>query len=170
MARFLRHDHHPTYRRTYRLILAFFWLLGLLSGGYLFHRADDSFVSMMCSAVDRRVSIVGLASVIFLPFLFSAFAVYLRHPRLLWLVAFGKALCFSYTALAVLSGYGCAAWLALPLLMFSDIGSIPLLWLFWLGSREGSDAPTGRTIRLFFAAGCIGCVDYFIVSPFLCGL
>lgn len=168
MARFLHHDFQRIRRRTNWLSLAFFFVLGLFSGGYLFLRADDSFAFLMCRALSGRVSIVGLASVSVLPFLFSAFAVSLYLPRLFRVVAYCKALTFSYVALGIWAAYGSGAWLAHLLLMFSDICTIPLLWLYWLRHSEapGRDGDGCYLITLIF----IGSLDYFIVSPFAAAL
>lgn len=168
MARLLYHDFQQFRRRMYWLPLAIFYVFGLLNGGYLFLRADESFVSMMYRAASCRVSIAGLAAVIFLPFLFSAFAVSLRRPWLLWLVVYGKALCFAYVALGILAAYGRGGWLALPLLMFSDVFTIPVLWVYWLRSSasEGSRLVPICWMWLMF----IGSLDYFIISPFVASL
>lgn len=169
MARLLYHDFQRFCRRMNWFPLAFFFVLGLFSGGYLFLRADDSLTSLMGRALSCRVSIVSLASVLFLPFLFSAFAVYVSRPGLFRLIAYCKALSLSYVSLGVLEAFGHGGWLALPLLMFSDLCALPLLWLYWLRHLEPGPRGNGNlrfAIWLLFA----GSVDYFIVSPFVASL
>ena len=168
MARFLYHDFQLDHRRIYWLPLAFFFQLGLICGGYLFLCTEDSFLSVTRLALGSRVTVVGLAGVLLLPFLLSAFAVSLRHIWLLYPVAFWKALCFSFVSLCILVAFGSGGWLALPLILFSDLLSFPALWLFWLRGLRG-DGRLGVGSMVVWL-GAVGCLDYCIISPFAASL
>ena len=168
MARFLYHGFSRTHRRIHRLILAIFFTFGLLSGVFLFLRADNSFLFLMYRAASCRVSIIGLAATLYLPFLFSAFAVSFRRPSLLRVFAFLKALCFSYIGMGILTAYGSSGWLALPLLMFSDICSLPILWVYWL--RQLGPGRAREEFHFLIWLSVIGSLDYFIISPFMASL
>ena len=167
MARFLHQVFQPSHRRMYWLPLAFFFLLGLFTGGWIFLQTDPSYTSLMCLAMRSRVSIVGLAGVLLLPFLFSTFAVSLGWPRLLFLIAYGKACTFSCVALCVLTAYGTGGWLAFPLLLFSDVCILPCLWLFWVCHLGGQRCSWQSLASYMIAAAAVGSVDYYIISPFL---
>ena len=163
LARFLHHDFQRTARRMDRGALAFFWMLGLLAGGWLFSSPDNSVSSLMSLALFRQASIVGLVGVLLLPFLITAFAVLLRWQWLLRTAVFCKALSFSCVALGILYFFGEGGWLAFPLLMFSSVCSLPVLWMYWL--RPG-DGEWGYGALLIL----IGSLDYFIISPFAAAL
>lgn len=171
MARFSHHDFTDFWRRCSRLCLALIWIFGLIAGCILFFSAEPEFSSLMPMAVGGRVSIVGLLSVILLPFLFSAFAVFISQSWLLLPLAFCKAVCFSYVSLGVMEAYGSAGWLMRLLLMFSDIAVLPLLYGYWQRYISG-DRQFGIWPGLLFLVGglCIGSMDYCLISPFLAGL
>ncbi len=168
MARFLHHVFQHTHRRMYRFPIALCFTFGLLVGGFLFRRADISFLHMMYRAMTSRVTIVGLAAVSFLPFLISAFAVSFRRFRLLPLIAFVKALLFSYVMLGIMAAYGNGSWLACLLLMFSDILSLPVLLLYWL--RQSREAEQSQDLLFLSLLIFIGSMDNFIVSPIAASL
>lgn len=171
MARFLHHDFPTWWRKCCTAFLASSWLLGLIVGCLIFYAAGYECVSWMRAAADSRVSIVGLLSVIILPFLFSAFAVYISHSWLLLIVAFGKAVSFSLVSLGILISFGSAGWLMRFLLMFSDLCALPLLFLFWMRFISGERRITLRSGLLFSAAGLvIGSIDFYLISPILAGL
>ncbi len=167
MARFLHHIFSGLQRKAATVILAFCFLTGLLFGLLLFREAQFS-VALMRGALDGTVSIVRLLSVILLPFLFSAFAVYFSKPRALYLIAFLKAMTFAFVSAGVRLSFGSAGWLAQGLMMFSDCLTLPLLWLYW---AQNVSAGRGFQLKeLLSFAGCaclIGCLDYFIIVPFL---
>ena len=166
MARFLYHDFHRTYCRIKWLPLAF--LGGILSGVYLFQRADGYFSLMMCRALSCRVSIVSLAAAYLLPFLFSAFAVYFHQTWLFGIVAYCKALSFSCVALGIGAAFGDGAWLACILLLFCDICTIPFLWFYWIRPLRAPGSFEGYSfwMMLIMLAG----LDYFVIAPFAAAL
>lgn len=115
-----------------------------------------------------RVTIVGLAAVSFLPFLISAFAVSFRRFRLLPLIAFFKALLFSYVSLGIMAAYGDGGWLSCLLLMFTDVLSLPVLLLYWL--RQSRETTQSQDLLFLSLLVLIGSMDYFIISPIAASL
>lgn len=171
MDRFL-HPHFLTISRKPSVpVLAFIWILGLISGLLFSYRAGTSFFSAMHTADFRCVSIIGLLSLSVLPLLFSALAVFIGQPWLLVPIAFVKAFCFSFLAFGITVAFGGAGWLIRWLLMFCDCCSLPLLWLYWLRSiSHSSKHNPGGTLSCFAAALAIGCVDYCLICPILADL
>lgn len=171
MARFLLNEKFPVSRKGPRLLLALAFLGGLLVGAYVHIAAEYDTVSWMRGALDGHVSIVGLLSVIFLPFLFSAFAVYASQRWLLVPIAFCKAVSFAQSACGISVAFGSAGWLLRFLLMFTDILTLPLLVLFWLRYCGGGQKLKWFSVFPYLcAAASIGSVDFFMISPFLSGL
>lgn len=171
MARFLHQTDLDPSRKFYRHLLALCWTAGLGCGVFLWFLADDSVASLMRSSLSGSVSIVGLLSVTFLPFLLSAIAVYFSGPWFLLLICLGKGIVFSFVSMASVASFGGSGWLIRLLLCFSDCLSMPLLYWFWLRCIHSS--VRGSVVR-FFAAGAlyflIGSIDYCYIVPFLADL
>ena len=168
MHNLIRSDLPETRQAACKFLLALCWCGGLILGISFASSADDSTLLMMHSASMSAVSIPGLLSILFLPFLLSALAVYLSRSLLLLGVAFVKAFAFGFCAFAVNAAFQSAGWLVCMLLMFSDLCSLPLLVWFWLrhiaGDRRNAaaDLAVCAAIALF-----IGGFDYCVVSPAL---
>ncbi len=148
------------------LSLAFAWTAGLFSGFVLTALTGDSFSALMPTAAGCRVSIVGLFAVTFLPFLFTAFAVWISRPALICGAAFMQALLFSWCGLGILDAYGSAGWLVRLLLQFSAGCALPVFAWFCIRCLQG------RTLKgdLFLCAGLVAgicSIDACLVSPFL---
>ena len=171
MARFLHHDFPLWWRKGSTVFLASCFASGLAAGCMAFFSAECETASLMRAAADSRVSIVGLLSVIFLPFLFSAFAVYLRQPWWLLPIAFCKAFSFALVFLGITAAYGSAGWLMRLLLMFSDLWTLPLLCYFWLRYATGERRLALRVIPSYLCAVLlIAIIDHCLISPFLANL
>ena len=171
MARFLHHDLSRSPRKFSYCVLALFWTGGLASGIWTWCFADDSIVSLMRSAVSGSVSIVSLLCVTGLPFLLSAFAVFLSSPWALWFLALGKGFVTSFVAMGTAACFGCAGWLIRLLLCFSDFVGTPLLYWYWLRCfRNCGNKPALHTILVGALLFLIGSVDYCLVAPFLADL
>lgn len=171
MARFFRHSMPLWWRRGSSVFLALSWLSGFFFGSLIFYITGSSFSSLMRGVIYGSVSIVGLMSVSVLPFLISAFAVYISKPSLLLIVSFGKAFLFSFVSLGIMDGFASTGWLIRWLLMFSDLISLPVLYWFWNRHISG-DIPFSAAESLLVLSLCIlvGSVDYCYVSPFLANL
>ncbi len=168
---FFRTKHNPAFQLSFCRVLDFFWIAGLVSGAVTSFYAGDSFVSTMRTAASGCVSISALLSVLLLPLLFSAFAVYICQIRLLFPVAFAKAFCFSFIAMAVDSAFGSAGWLVRMLLLFSSGASLPVLWWFWNRSIVSpQDHNLSDFVTAILAIAVIAGFDHWLVAPFLTGL
>lgn len=169
MAR-LFHRNLPVRRRKYSfLILALCYLSGLLFGALASRFAGNRLDLLMRGALSGAVSIVGLLCITVVPFLFSAFAVYLSHPALLFLVSFAEAFLFCFVSLGVMRCAGSAGWLIRWLLCFSGSVFAPVLYLYWL--RHLTEPFSGlEAAGMLSLCLLIGSVDYRLISPFLAEL
>lgn len=156
------------WRISGRVLLCFCWILGVLLGFSSALMAKDILFSMMPGFVFGSVSIVGILAVSVVPLLLSAIVVYLSEYWMIYFLCLTKAFCFSFCATGISLSFGCAAWLITSLLMFSDLLTIPILFLYSCLSVQSF---TGKRLVLFgccFAACCcIGIVDYCFIVPFL---
>ena len=157
------------FRRKVKLkILVFAWIFGLLIGAVFSVSADKLLFSTMRGAILSSMSITGPVTVVLLPLLLSAYAVYFSQPAMLVLVVFLKAFLFAYTGAGLLMLYPVSGWLLRWLLMFSDTMVMPILWLIWLSdSTEGSAFKVRRIAICMAGAMLISCVDLFQIAPFL---
>lgn len=154
-------------RKLSTIILAFCWFAGLLTGCFFADHAGIFHYSMMRRAVSGSVSIAGLVVVV-LPFLFSAFAVYLSKTWLFLPFCFLKAFQFAYIAGLVGVSFGSAGWLIRLLLFFTDGWEILLLLWIWLRWISGGARQAIREITFCgILCSVIWIIDYFVVSPFL---
>ena len=153
-------------QQTCKVLLCVCWMLGLVFGAVFSAGADSTFLLLM-RRTEFSVSIVGLLLVAMLPFLFTAYAFFLSNRFLIIIFAFLKAFSFSYCLFGLSAVYGTGSWLAWILLMFSDLGTLPVLmwlWIHFLGSPE-------RSIRTKFVcclsvSALIVMADYWMISPF----
>ena len=151
-----------------RIFLLLVWLSGLLFGVCVASGTGSFASSLMRGIFSDTVSIVSLFSVSIVPFLLSAFAVYMGFSQLLYLICFIKAFCFGFVSCLVHMSFGYAGWLAQLLLMFSDLFSVPLLFLFWM-RHISCDCVFlfSKFILTFALLALIGSIDYCFVLPFL---
>ena len=153
-------------RRSCKLILSFLWSFGLFSGVSVAACADNP-VSLMRACCDAGVSIVGLLTVPFLPFLISAFAVYCSALPVLYLTGFCKSFLLGFCVCAVSTGFPGGGWLMCLLLLFTDLLTVPGLFLFQFRCLSGCKGilQQGLWTALWFVAVCIA--DYLWVVPLL---
>lgn len=171
VARFFCPDLPNLWRRGCRFFLACFWLSGFLCGISVYLSAGRTLVSLMRSTLLVSVSIVGMLCVTTLPFLLSAFAVFLSRPVLLLPICFEKAFLFAFVSIGIIQAYGSAGWLLRWFLLFSDCTSVPMLYWFWLRHISGDRPLDGLGVALMCALGLlIGSVNYSVIPPFLAGL
>ena len=171
MDRFLHLNFAELWWKRGSRILAFSWFFGLICGVLVSSHAGESFISAMRAAENSCVSIIGLLFAILLPFLFSAFAVFLSCRWLVFPIVFCKGICLSYVSLGVMLSFGNAGWLICLLAGFSDAVAAPLLFWFWMTCFEDND-PLRRYKCLMTAAIVIlaGSVEYSLIQPFLAEL
>ena len=150
---------------TCKLLIGFCWISGLLFGMYAASVAGDTFLLMMRGDVST-VSIPGLL-IAFLPFLLTAFAVFLPHPGFLIPLVLWQSFSYGFCACGLSAVYHGAAWLVRFLLMFSQIATVPLLMWLWLRKCDFPDSfRTGELAACGAAVILIGVLDYCMVSPF----
>lgn len=151
-----------------KILLGASWVLGMLIPVCIFSQIDASFPSLMRRAVVGQVSIVSLLASILLPYLLSAFAVYISKPLLLLPIAFIRGFTLILVLMTVSEAFGSAGWLIRGLFLFSDVAFMPFLYLFW--HRNISVVSNNSGWVCCGAAVLIGCLDYYYISPFLLGL
>lgn len=168
MVSFFRTLFCPASRRVTAIFLAFTLLAGLFIGAYTATLADPSSFSMMRTASNSCVSIVCLLSALLLPFIFTAFAVYISQYWLLIPIAFFKAFSFGYLSTGFMLLFHESGWLLRLLLMFTDCLSMPILCWLWLHSCCGCAKSNFRAfVSAFLIMLGIVCLDYQYISPFL---
>lgn len=147
--------------------LSWIWLAGLLLGSVatFFFRI---FISSLLPALMRIYCSVPIKLLFtLLPFLLSAFVVYSSHFGWVFLICGAKAVCFAICSSVLCLHYGQAGWLARWLLMFSDVCTLPLLFLYWTQSVTGGETFTWRKHVIFMLAIMLfTIVDYRIVTPY----
>lgn len=157
------------WQRYSGIILASCWCAGLLLGILAAASAGDSLASKMRGAVSQTVSIVPFLA--YIPFLLSAIAVHLRQPWLILPCSIVKAFIFGFCAFAITLAFGQSSWLVHFLFLFSDVVSIPILYLYWLRCIKGDQMQkywfSGLCCALLLA---VGLIDYCWISPFLANL
>ena len=168
MARFLHLIDSLTIRKADHILLAFSWLLGLGAGGFVSRNAGDHIVSLMRLAPMCQMSIVGLFFNILLPFLLSAFAVYVGLPKLMLIICFGKAFTYAFVVCGIFACYDGSGWLIRWLLLFSDSCSLVLLYGYALRHISGACRFSLSSFAvLVVGIGLLTGVDYTMISPFL---
>lgn len=160
--------HLPAFRHSRRAaaLMAFFFLghiLGILTSG----SAEDFFRSAMRTAASSPVSLGGLLTALVLPFLFSAFAVYVKQPMLLIPIAFWKAFLFSCLACGLFRVWGRAGWLITGLVISGRILAMPPLCWYWLHHIRGRRFEPGIFWLILSCLIAIGVAEYLLIVPFL---
>lgn len=159
---------HREIRNHHGQFFTFIWFLGIVAGYVLHGIAGFTFQPWMRGIFSSSVSIVGLLRIAFLPFLFSAFAVFICLPGLLYPICFVKSLVFSAVSFGLWNSFGSAGWLVWLLLMFTDVMSLPVL--YWYSRRyvSGLRSFSGAEFLMTSAVlALIGSIDYCYISPFL---
>lgn len=167
MGNFLRHHFSLIKKNRSILLLALCLILAFTLAIILAGVLEESFLLLMRTAVSTRVSIVGLFAVSYLPFLFSAFAVYIRKPKLLLIGLVIKAFMFVFCGLSCIAAFPAGGWLVRILLQFSDYLLFPVLC--WFAVRQiighGDFRKDFSLCTVLFVIA--GSLDYCVVSPFL---
>lgn len=164
MARFLHHRVWQVWRSAATPLLAFFLTSGFVAGVCLFRGLFS--VSWMRSFLSDSVSIVNLILFTFLPFLITAYAVFLKMPGLIFPIAFIKGFLFSVSALHITLYFVEIGCLARYILLFSDVMSLPLLFFFWRRHISGIHTCSGVEILFYFSLVSLICsIDYCLISP-----
>ena len=149
------------------VVLAFCWCLGFIFGVFLFLYAGTPGVSLMHRMLFGSVSIVSLTGIGLLPFLFTAYAVFISRLRLLFLMCFCKACLFAFVSMGICAAFSSAGWMMRLLLLFYDTVCCVLLYFLWYRLLRGRNVSWLVIILTGILAGGL---DYYIISPFLAGL
>ena len=168
MARLLHSVGSFCTRKWDKLFLAFFWVAGLIAGGFVFHCSGSNFVSQMPLAVASQPSIFTLLISALLPFLFSAYAVYIGLPRILYGICFLKAWGLGYLSCCVFAAFGSAGWLVRWLFLFTDISAAAVLYCYCHRHISGVRKMSAGSFSAY--AGIISAVsflDYSVISRLL---
>lgn len=154
-----------------KLLLIICWLAGLLIGFIYAKGHCTELYFLMRIAVAQRVSIVGIVFSLSFPLIISAIAIHLDSPLVLSILAFLKAFCFGCCCCAVVAAFGSSGWFIRWLLLFSDSCIVVVLLWLWLKSFAGDEHTIHADVLISIViAIIIGCVDYFVVSPFMVSL
>ena len=139
-----------------------------MSGAICFASADAHIISLMRGILNGSVSIVSLLTVSLLPFLFSAFAVFISQLWLLYLIGFVRSFLFSFVSFGITVAFGSAGWLFRLLLMLGDCVTAPLLYLYmYRHLSSDSRFSAAEILRMIAITIFIGSIDYCYILPFV---
>ncbi len=153
------------------IAVAVLWTLGLLLGIICALNINESYLSLMRTAAACRVSIVGLFTSAYLPFLIVTFFAYIRKRCLVYFFSVCNVISFAFCAMSATLAFGNAGWLVQPLLQFSNVCLLPLYCWFVLKLATGNLTAIKRDFVLVSVVSAAVCgLDYCLVSPFLAKL
>lgn len=144
--------------------LVVFWLTGLTCGMFLSLYAGTPILSMMRGILYDSVSIVSLVVTGLIPFLFTAYAVFISKPRLVLAVCFLKAYLLSFVSTEISAAFASAGWLVRSLILLHNSAVCVMLHLLWIRVLSG------RKVHWFIISiGIVvaSVVSFYIISPLL---
>lgn len=155
----------------YQWLLAAFWFSGLLSGFFFFQKTMPVFFSLMRGSSFSSVSIVGLILSSLLPFLICGFSALYFRPILFFSVCFFKTFFFVFVSSAMILRYCPGSWLIQRFVMFHDILSFPVLYIFCARCLRFRGLPPASECLIYLLLEIlILAMTYRIWDPFLLGL
>lgn len=150
------------------VMLVIIWILGLCFGTYCANVSSDIVSFLMPALLFQRLSISGMIFALFFPLVLSYTFCLLSARFMVFLLAFFKAVCFSYTLFFIYAYYGSCAWLIYSLLLFSEIlASAIFLWLWIKLLTKSSFEIKIAFIYATLILSIVGLTDYFLIAPFL---
>ena len=161
-------SHKLTPRNEAARNLAYVWGLCLMGGGGVSSLCLDTLRPIGSQVLRVFMTLPARCFYSLLPFLLSAFAVIFSYHKILFLICGMKAACFGARCVLFGSHFGQGCWLAVPLLFFSEICSLPCLYYFWLKhiSIDISLKISEIIVFILISALILG-VDYQIITPFI---
>ena len=171
MGRFLHLDSlSVSYTLKHRTFVSF-WFCGLLFGVLFSSLSDGPLYEGIHSSLSCKVQFHCLLSALLMPLIITALSVFLSKLYILYLLAFSKALVFSFVVFTLLTTFESSAWLICWFAMFSDILLLPFLWWLWLRIFS-SERKVALQLTAFsgIAILLVCSIDYFWISPFLASL
>lgn len=155
------------FRRHCTVVLLSFWILGSISGIILAVSLNADIRLLVYNAVSQPLLPADLLLVLF-PFLIGTLAVYSSETWMLPVLGFLKVFAFSFVSCTISMVFGDSGWLIRFLLLFSDIFLVPACCVFCLRYFTGNHGLIRREWFIWFLIALIvGCIDFFVVSPFL---
>ena len=147
------------------LSLTSFWIVGLFIGVCLAYFDTTFSFSLMLSAVQQPMSIVGLFACVFLPFLiFYSVCISGRYP-VIWVIILLKAIGFSFSCVLIIKYFDSAAWMIAFLFQFSDVFS--LILLFHAVVSDFVRSCKFRKYIYFVLLFMVAITDYCVIAPLL---
>lgn len=167
MARFLYRNLSEFLRKWGIAFLAFSWIAGCVFGIHVYSDVGHILAFLMPGAFRSPLSIVGLLISVFLPLLFSVFAVYISQPGLLLLICFIKAFSVSFVSCGIFALYGDGAWILRLVVLFHDFFASTMLLIFSMVHISGK--PLCSREFLYYGIPCVlaAAAEYYILGPFL---
>ena len=147
----------------YVIVLAFLWTAGLILG-ILIGRENDTFLSLMRTVPDSRVSIVGLITAYFLPYLVFIAAVKAKTPAYVYLCTFFRGFISGLFSAGLFLTFGSAAWLVGLFLLSDWAVSFIMVWLFL---QKQSAKHNKISYYLVAALATVAVLDHLFIAPFL---
>lgn len=149
-------------------LLALCWVSSILLGIALSVVLADYAIVLIQSLVLKRVSIIGLLLVLFLPISMRLIAKPLSAHWIIYVATALRGISFGFCLFLLLISYSDSAWLLVFFLMFSGIGIQIPVFLISIRCLCGSFTYWRR--NAFFClsfAILLGVIDYCVISPFL---
>lgn len=132
---------------------------------------EPIYLSMMRSALDLPVSIVGVFVSIYLPLICTYFSFTSNKPVFIFIICFIKAAGFGFSCFLVGGFFASAGWLIRLLLLFSDSFILFILLSLWIQHFLSHSV---FVMSWFYTAVLLATVfiffDFFAVIPFIQGL
>lgn len=145
------------------LFLALFWYLGLLCGS--FYAAVSSFFTMH-SIMHGAITIGTHIAAAILPFLLSAFAIYISVPALVLPICFVKSFLIAFVSMEILHSFGAAGWVYCVLILFGNYAVLPFLYWYWLRHySKMRPFSVKEFILLLFVVVLIALVSIYVILP-----
>lgn len=144
------------------------WLSGLLAGFILAAEANGTLLSLMRLAAVSRVSIVWLLLSAALPFLITAYSVFINNFLILFGISLTDAFAFSYCAGVIFRSFGSAGWLVQPMLQFT--GTVLGAFFCWFCIRRCSKKRIclkKDLVLCLIISAVVVVIDFLLVSRFL---
>ena len=164
MTRKLRSVPPQPFFRQKQWILTLCWGLGFAYGISLCSADSNFLLSLMRRSIFGDVSIVKLWCLDLLPLLFSAFAVFISAPAMLFLICFCRAVLLGFVSVSMLSAIDLAVCCAV---LFSDYGAALCLYRYCFACLRDGSTGIVRWCRLLLLIGLSGVLQYVEYSVLL---
>lgn len=142
--------------------------LGFFSGCSIY---EPFFLSMMRSALNLPVSIIGVFACVYFPLICTYFSFTSNKPIILYIICYIKAAAFGFSYLLVGSYFSTAGWMVQLLLLFSDNFTLLILLSLWIQHfLSHAVVVEGRFYIAVLLATAFIFIDTIAVVPFIKGL